>query len=456
MNKNLKLYDQVSKKYVELNDDKVYWYICGPTVYDNSHLGHARTYITFDILRRVIENYYGKKVTTIMNITDIDDKIINKSIELNKNWKEVAKENEEKFWDDMNTLNVEKPNIITKVSDYINEIIEFIQKLISDNKAYISNSSVYFDMIKYINDGNEYYDEKIEENVDEKGEKRNKKDFALWKKSSEIGFESPFGFGRPGWHIECSTMAINVLKELKSDSRLTIHSGGIDLAFPHHANEIAQSESYLDIKGWIKILNHIGHLNISGQKMSKSLKNYIKIKDYLLNHDAKELRMMFLMIKYNKTVEYSEEFSENAKNIIKKIDNYIIYMKNFEREYIHSKFEYDIELKEIEKIEENIEKYLSDDFDTPKIVEKMQTLIDIGYKSNNLYTNKKILILIKKLYELFGFSLKEDNRDYDYIDVITKIRNDVRNLAKKNKELYNLSDKIRDTYLKDLNIQDLH
>lgn len=229
-----------------------------------------------------------------MNITDIDDKIINKAIKENRDYLEISRHYETEFLDDMKRLNVGLPEVITRVSEYVPEIVSFTEGIIKNGYAYVSNGSVYFDVTKYNSDPNHTYakleptsvenkellaeGEGILTQIDEK-EKRNEKDFALWKKSKEgePKWQSPWGEGRPGWHIECSAMCASILKGYPID----IHSGGVDLRFPHHDNEIAQSEAYYDCDNWVNNFWHAGHLHIHGKKMSKSLKNFISIKDIL-------------------------------------------------------------------------------------------------------------------------------------------------------------------------------
>jgi cysteinyl-tRNA synthetase len=234
--------------------------MCGPTVYDSAHLGHARTYLTFDIIRRILSNYFHYDVNLCMNITDIDDKIIQRSNEQKKNFSEFARYWEDSFFKDMRALNVMYPNYITRVSEYIPEIIAFIEVIIKNGYAYEKNGSVYFDIEAY-KKGKHLYaklvpqdkNQNLEElqeaegalSKDNTGEKKNKGDFALWKtsKKDEPFWDSPWGKGRPGWHIECSVMSFSVFGQ-----SLDIHSGGIDLKFPHHDNEIAQTEAHDESK----------------------------------------------------------------------------------------------------------------------------------------------------------------------------------------------------------------
>ena len=233
--------------------NSVTWYMCGPTVYDHSHMGHAKTYICFDYLRRIMTDYFKYDVKLCMNVTDLDDKIIIRANEKKIPFGDLSREFETEFFKDCETLNIRLPTVVTRVSEYVPEIVQFIQGIIKNGYAYESNGSVYFDVVKYSNTQGHQYAKLEPTNVDNlellqegegkltgenvEQEKRNVRDFALWKKSKEgePSWESPWGPGRPGWHIECSAMAGEIFKSFPID----IHSGGLDLKFPHHDNEIA-------------------------------------------------------------------------------------------------------------------------------------------------------------------------------------------------------------------------
>lgn len=472
----MKLFNNLTKQKEELVEETIYWYTCGPTVYDHSHLGHARTYLAIDIMKRVIGR--KKRIVDIMNITDIDDKIINKA---KLQWYELARKFEDEYFADMHNLGIKRPSIVTRVSDYIPEIIEFIQKLLDKGYAYASNGSVYFDIHKYVADGGKFNFREFnpDDHYSEDGvnlDKKNKEDFALWKKSEDtqdtqgIGWDTPFiedVKGRPGWHIECSVMSTDVLKKINGHGRMTIHSGGIDLEFPHHENEIIQSQSYLglDTEPWSKFFVHTGHLHIEGLKMSKSLKNFITIKQFLQGEDngPNVLRMMTLLSKYNKTMNYSEDYTEYSRNELKKIENYIKYMENYNRGDTQSNQKFDANLDELNKFRNTLrilEDHLDDDFDTPNALHQLFALIELGYATNDSYTKNLVLDSVNEYYDLFGFNEvgnqnTNDSSKSKYIDIILKVRDDIRNEAKNNKVLYKLTDKIRDVYLKDEGIQDL-
>ena len=285
-------------------------------------MGHARTYVSFDIIKRIMVDYFGMNVKLVMNITDIDDKIIRKAIEQKVDFKEISLKYETEFLEDMRRLNVALPDSITRVSEFVPEIVAFIETIINNGYAYESNGSVYFDVKKYSAEPNHTYakleptsvnsKEKMAEGEGvltnaETTEKRDAADFALWKKSKEgePKWPSPWGEGRPGWHIECSAMAASIFKKYPID----IHTGGVDIRFPHHDNEIAQSEAYYKCDNWINNFWHTGHLHIQGKKMSKSLKNFLTIKQILEDFNPRQVRFLFLIHTWSTLMNYSTDKS---------------------------------------------------------------------------------------------------------------------------------------------------
>ncbi|MHA1335106.1 MAG: cysteine--tRNA ligase, partial [Promethearchaeota archaeon] len=281
------------EEFKPINPNEVLIYVCGPTVYDSPHLGHAKSAVVFDIIRRYLE-YKGYNVKLVKNYTDIDDKIINRANEKGISYKELSEYYIKEYEDIMKLLNIKKDYKNPRATEVIDFMIEIIKGLIDKGYAYESNGSVYFDVSKFPNYNNifinvsekEGYIEEISENEIDNGdleleEKRNRKDFALWKKSkpNEPYWESPWGKGRPGWHIECTAMSIKYLGET-----LDIHGGGQDLKFPHHRNEIAQSEAYTG-KKFANYFVHNGFVNVNNEKMSKSLGNFFLVSEVAQKYD---------------------------------------------------------------------------------------------------------------------------------------------------------------------------
>ncbi len=457
---SLKVFNNLTQTKVNFETNKfIKWYTCGPTVYDYSHIGHARNYVSFDIIRRILEDHFGYHITFVMNITDVDDKIIKRSQEEGISVKELTSKWEQSFLEDMEHLNVKPPTVLTRVSQHIDEIISFIQKLIEKEMAYISNGSVYFDVIKF-KETHRYSklanrDNNVDEDVEEK---KTSMDFALWKaKFDEPSWDSPWSRGRPGWHIECSAMANYILGDT-----IEIHTGGEDLKFPHHDNELAQSEAYYD-KEWVKYFLHSGHLHIQGAKMSKSLKNFITIKDALQKYSSRQLRMLFLLHNYDAILEYNENTMNYAISID---DSFVAFFDTLkmackelkENKWKKKDFEFHHKFLEL-KIQTN--EYLEDNFNTSGLV---QTLIKFMSHTHK-YINDGQYFLIKEVYQyymklmkIFGFEYEiiyQQNNSDKLIDILVKYRSDIR-IAVKSKnlnEIYKLSDEIRDVHLHDLGIK---
>ena len=460
---NCTVYNSLTKTNEEITERNLNWYMCGPTVYDYSHIGHARNYICNDIIRRILE-YFGYKVNLVMNITDVDDKIINKSNEIYKDpnkFLEISKKYEEEFLKDLNALNVKDPEIITRASQYINEIIDFINGIMENGYAYESNGSVYFDSQKYY----EKFDDNFQLNLNEESfdqvifnEKKHAHDFVLWKKSKENEpfWDSPWGVGRPGWHIECSAMASDIFGE-----SFDIHSGGCDLKFPHHENELKQANARFNKCCWVKYFIHMGHLHIEGLKMSKSLKNFITIKEILKKYNSNQIKMLFLMNKYNQPMNYSEDRLIQVSEIL---DSFIILITSFENSNITNfdKFnEEDIAfINIIKETRIDVDNLLKNDFNTPEAINKLYNLV----KVINIYVKNEYKItivrnaiyLIKDYFNIFGISLNtnKSSKESEIMNSFCEFRDDIRNYAFSNKQydILKLTDKVRDTSMPKLNI----
>lgn len=355
------------------------WYSCGPTVYDHAHLGHACSYVRFDILQRILSRLFGVTVIHAMVITDIDDKIIKRSWEENVSPTVISTTYEEEFKRDMLSLKVTPPAAYIRVTENVHHIVAFIERIIKNGHAYATKEGDVFFDIQSI--GDRYG--KFVGAVDSQGEdgsanKRDVRDFALWKpsKPQEPYWESPWGRGRPGWHIECSTISSSVF-----GSQLDIHSGGIDLAFPHHENEVAQSEAYHQCDQWANYFLHSGHLHLKGsaEKMSKSLKNYVTIKDFLQSYSANEFRMFCLLSKYRSAIDYSDNSMLEARTSLGTVSTFVhdaqAYMKG---QLQCSPVQEAVLWERLAETKSSVVKALADDFDTPRAVGAVMNLVYQG------------------------------------------------------------------------------
>ena len=485
--------------FTKNGDRTINWYMCGPTVYDSAHLGHARTYLTFDIIRRILSNYFHYDVNLCMNITDIDDKIIQRSNEQKKNFSEFARYWEDSFFKDMRALNVMYPNYITRVSEYIPEIIAFIEVIIKNGYAYEKNGSVYFDIEAY-KKGKHLYaklvpqdkNQNLEElqeaegalSKDNTGEKKNKGDFALWKtsKKDEPFWDSPWGKGRPGWHIECSVMSFSVFGQ-----SLDIHSGGIDLKFPHHDNEIAQTEAHDESKQWINYFLHTGHLKIEGLKMSKSLKNFKKITDFISLYSPNAFRLYFCNSKWDMDMDFTENGLSMSSANDKKITEFFQNIKVWARENdLKRDLKFDPEDSALNKFfnesKKNIHQFFCDNFNTPGVVTSVLELIKKTYEYHDKCEQKKSLKLhlvygvakyISDILKCLGLVYNTEFVDYfrlsesdggknaeeiltPFINAITDFRGEVKDscIADKDvKKVLSICDKLRDEVLPNLGVR---
>lgn len=600
---------------------RVTWYICGPTVYDSSHLGHARNYLSFDIIRRVLEGYFHYNVFFVMNVTDVDDKIINtarrnyllqKFLEttedpsevvqkLMKAFEEEKKKQEKKvqeaqkelsnaastrqsqdlennlkqeelkfeklnqafanvkekeaaigtfsgkegierlleggaaavlasylddlgkagvsdlaifrahaakyekdFFDDMQALGVKPPDVLARVTEYIDIVILYIQKIIERGLAYAANNSVYFDTKEFINAGHTYgklnpyavgslgLSSESESDFQTK-DKKNSIDFALWKasKPGEPSWVSPWGHGRPGWHIECSAMASDII-----GSVMDIHSGGQDLMFPHHDNELAQSEAYHDCSQWVNFFLHSGHLSIEGLKMSKSLKNFITIKEALKTYTPRQLRLLFVYQAWDKPLNFSESVMREALTKEKDLLNFFKIVKNYLRKAgmdgdTYSKgFEGPQHLSEedrrlvhaLQRAESEVQARLEDNIDTGGALLALLSLASaVNFYIDKMRDDSSRAILVRKPAEfitkmlvIFGLSRAKENEIgfgsdaatssgsqetlvAPYLDAVAKFRDEVRVAVKENvdikERIMGIADRFRDYVMVDLGVR---
>lgn len=311
-------YTNTVEEFKPIEENKVKMYVCGPTVYDYAHLGHARCYITWDVLYRYLK-FKGYDVTYCRNVTDVDDKILKKADKEGKNPTEVSQYWYKQFTNSMNALNTLPPDIEPFATKTLSEMISMVKDLIANGYAYEAGGDVYFRVKKFKNYG--YLSKQPIDQLEsgariEVGElKEDPLDFALWKKDEKFGYNSPWGVGRPGWHIECSAMSRKYLGKT-----IDIHAGGADLIFPHHENEIAQSECANGCK-FVNYWLHNGFVTINKEKMSKSLGNFLTIDDMLKNYDANTLRLFILTNHYRMPVEFSDEALTSAQAGAKRLTN---------------------------------------------------------------------------------------------------------------------------------------
>jgi len=317
----LRIFNTLNSKkelFEPLEAGKVRMYVCGPTVYDACHIGHARSVVVFDVIARYLKEK-GYDVTYIRNFTDVDDKIIQKANQLGIDSTAVAERFIEEFYQDMDALNVQRATIEPKATDHIAQIVEFIEKLILKGFAYPINGDVYYSVEKFKRygklSGRKLEDMEAGARIDIDERKQNPFDFALWKsaKPGEPAWDSPWGQGRPGWHIECSAMSREYLGET-----FDIHGGGKDLCFPHHENEIAQSES-LSGKPFVRYWVHNGFVNINQEKMSKSLGNFLMIKDVLKSYHPETVRLFLLSNHYRSPIDFTDKAMDESSKGLDKI-----------------------------------------------------------------------------------------------------------------------------------------
>ncbi len=427
------------------NSEKIKIYLCGVTVYDESHIGHARTIIVFDVLRKYLES---KKVQVelIQNFTDVDDKIINRAKDEKVSAQEISKRYIENYFRDFDKLNIQRATNYPKATEHIEDIIEFIKKLIDKEIAYVSENGVYFSVSKFPEYG-KLSKKKIDElksgsriQIDET--KKDPLDFAVWKFSDiEPLWDSPWGKGRPGWHIECSVMSMKYL-----GGNFDIHGGGRDLIFPHHENEIAQSEAHSDGK-FAKIWMHVGMVTITGEKMSKSLGNTKSIKHVLENWGPNIIRLFCLSGHYSKVIDYSEEMLK--ENITKWRQVETCY---FELIHANSNEQEDISEK-VKNISSEFDKSLEDDLNTHLALSAFFQLVK---ETNRLAASEKLGIenaqIIMKEFErisnILGLEIPKMNQE-EKQEIDSMISNRERFREEKQ---FEKADQIRDE-LNEMNIE---
>jgi len=379
-------------------------YTCGVTVYDESHIGHARSLYIFDVIRRYLK-YRGFKVKFVRNITDIDDKIIERSRQLKIDWAKLVEKYIKLYYEDLRRLGIEKGDFEPRATENIQEILRFIQGLIDKGYAYVTDTGVYFNVRKFKGYGRlsgQSIDDMLKGSRKEPDEtKHDPLDFALWKRSKpdEPFWESPWGKGRPGWHIECSVMST---KYLKTDT-LDIHAGGRDLIFPHHENEIAQAEA-LSGKPFARYWLHHGLLTINGQKMAKSLGNFVTIKDFIDKYkDADILKLFFLSTHYSHPIDYNETRITEAREALDRIN---ILMGKIKK--LKGKKSSRMSLKDLEDIRNRFIQAMDDDFNMPEGLARIFDLVSLANKNidDTVFAIKAGNLLLE-LTGIFGLDIKK-------------------------------------------------
>ena len=432
----MKIQDTLSGAEKELESGKVRIYLCGVTVYDESHIGHARTLIVFDVLRRYLESK-GMEIEFIQNFTDVDDKIINRAKRENVRASAISSRYIQEYYDEFDALNVKRATKYPKATEHIQDMLDLVQDLVDKKIAYVSKNGVYFSVSKFPEYG-KLSKKKVEDlqsgarvEVDET--KNDPLDFALWKFSeSDPSWDSPWGRGRPGWHIECSTMSLKYLGE-----NFEIHGGGRDLIFPHHENEIAQSESHTS-KPFAKIWMHVGMITINGEKMSKSLGNIKSVKNLIKAWSPNVLRIFCISSHYSKPIDYSEELLKEHETNWDKAR--LAYHKLIQAEK-------DGEVEDVEKTLSQLKTEFSDALDnnlnTHMALSAFYRLVTFCLSQEDHLTKSaagKIILVFDEMIQVLGLKIaKVTDDEKSHIQSLLKQREEFRHQKK-----YEEADGIRD------------
>ncbi|MBN1682050.1 cysteine--tRNA ligase [Candidatus Bathyarchaeota archaeon] len=465
----LKLFDTMAKEkrlFEPLTSEEVKVYACGPTVYGDPHIGNFRSFIVSDILHRWLE-YSGYNVKFVMNITDIDDKTIRDSALSKISIKDFTKQYTNSFLRGLDLLNIKRASAYPRATEYINQMIEFIQILLDKNIAYITEDGIYFDIDKYPEYGklsgvNLTETQKTDRIKKDEYEKDSIQDFALWKKSTPeeeqrskqeegIAWDAIFDYkgktvqmhGRPGWHIECSVMTRSLLGDT-----LDIHAGGEDLVFPHHENEIAQTEC-LTGKQFVRYWLHIRHLMINGKKMSKSLGNYVSFDEVLSKYSADAFRYFYLNTHYRRPLDYTEDAMLVASNSIKKLENTLDLIEN-SLQKTEEKLDYGSEeekfLRKVIEEKKSFETAMNDDLDSHTAIESLHNISGAINEYLTGQINKGVLLKTQQIYvkllKVLGLFEKNSKISDELTEKLIKTLINLRNQYRKEKN-YQKADEIR-------------
>ncbi|RSN70640.1 cysteine--tRNA ligase [Candidatus Korarchaeum cryptofilum] len=423
---------------------RVFMFVCGPTVYDYSHLGHARTYVFYDTLARFLRKL-GYSLFYLQNITDVDDKIVNRAAEEGRDPVELAREFESYYYEDMRALNITSVNLYARASDYLKEIFEQVETLIKLGKAYVTESGVYFDITTFPDYGKlsgQRPEELRVHRIEPDPTKRNPGDFALWRNRprEEFGWESPWGYGRPGWHIEDTAISIKHFGK-----QYDIHGGAIELAFPHHEAEIAQAESFTGEKPFVKYWIHTGLLTVEGEKMSKSLGNFVTIREALREYDANTLRIFLLSRHYRSPIDFRWEYLEQARSSYERIINCLENLKELEigeggdeeREF----------LSRVRERRDSFYRRMLDDVNTAEALGELYELVrDVNSFSERMGKiseagRNEVISTFSELLDLLGLRI-EEGPDTSMLHALISLILDVRENLRRRRE-YDLADEIR-------------
>jgi cysteinyl-tRNA synthetase len=449
----IQLYNTLTRKkeeFVPLEEGKVRMYVCGPTVYNYIHIGNARPAIVFDTVRRYFE-YQGYDIQYVSNFTDVDDKLIRAANQLGEDVPAIADRFIEAYFEDVSALGCKKADIHPRVMENMDIIIDFIDQLVKKGYAYESEGDVYFRTRKFDDYGKLSHqsidDLQVGARIEVGEKKQDDMDFALWKaaKEGEIFWESPWGIGRPGWHIECSAMAKKYLGET-----IDIHAGGQDLTFPHHENEIAQSEA-LTGKTFARYWMHNGYINIDNEKMSKSLGNFVLVHDIIKKHNPQVLRFFMLSVHYRNPINYSEELLESTKAAFERLTTSyqnLQHRKESSTNLTNNNQEW---IEKIEALQNEFIKAMDDDFNTAKAI---SVLFDLSKLANYYLLEKNTAVEVidkftqqfNELFNVLGLTLETTELLDEEIDALIEKRIQ----ARKDRN-FQLSDQIRDQ-LKEMNI----
>jgi len=447
----LKIYNTMTSEEEEfkpIHGNRVNMFVCGPTVYDLTHIGHARTYIAYDIIARYLR-YKGYSLFYLMNITDVDDKIINRAKERNLNPVDLAQQYTVEFYEDMASLRI-SVNLFAKASEYVAEIIAQVNTLLEKGYAYVVDGDVYYDISKFPEYGRlsrQKPDELKKHRIEPDPRKRNPNDFSLWKsqKPGELAWDSPWGKGRPGWHIEDTAITYTHF-----GSRYDIHGGAVELIFPHHEAEVAQAEAATGEKPLVKYWVHTGILNVKGQKMSKSLGNFITIKNALQRYDPDVLRLFFASSHYRSPIDFSEENLRSSKELLDRLyATYDRIQTLLERSKDATTFHKSQFTGIVSQHKEKFIEAMDDDFNTPaaiavlvSLAKEVEKSIPSGFDEKTL---RQIFETLKEMGSIIGIfegrEGKKPSRDIstELVNLTVEIRDEARR-----KNDWETADRIRD------------